>query len=517
MSGPVEALLAERDRVRSDMGSAARVARLHSEGRSTVRDRIEQLVDPGTFLEQGTFVRSAIAEDRARTPGDGIVGGLAQIDGRPVTVVGNDVTVKGGSTGRYGEHKLQRLYEQAVELGNPFILLGEAAGARVPDQLGSEALTLSPGGGMTWIAKRQREIPVVTVITGRSFGDSSFIAALGDMVIQVDKSVLAVSSPRVIEVATSEQVTEEDLGGLRVHESVTGQIDLGVADEAEAFASVKAFLSFLPSNGLSRPPRVADVPPSVPDEGLRGIVPEDRRRAYDMRKLLQRLFDNGHTFELRPKHAQSVITCLARLGGSSVGVVASQPMRMAGALTPEACDKITRFICLCDAFNVPLVFLADSPGFLVGVRVEHDRLLFRSMLLAQALAKASVPRITVVIRKAFGLSFYALSGTGTGNVALYAWPTAEIGFMDPDVGANVLYAAELSELPAAERARETAARASQLAAATNPFDAAAHMGVDEVLDPADTAVVIRTLLDRLEDNPCRPAGQSMLRSWPTCW
>lgn len=195
MSGPVEALLAERDRVRSDMGSAARVARLHSEGRSTVRDRIEQLVDPGTFLEQGTFVRSAIAEDRARTPGDGIVGGLAQIDGRPVTVVGNDVTVKGGSTGRYGEHKLQRLYEQAVELGNPFILLGEAAGARVPDQLGSEALTLSPGGGMTWIAKRQREIPVVTVITGRSFGDSSFIAALGDMVIQVDKSVLAVSSP----------------------------------------------------------------------------------------------------------------------------------------------------------------------------------------------------------------------------------------------------------------------------------------------------------------------------------
>ena len=236
-----------------------------------------------------------------------------------------------------------------------------------------------------------------------------------------------------------------------------------------------------------------------------------------MRKLLRRLFDDGDTFELRPKHAQSVITCLARLGGSSVGVVASQPMRMAGALTPEACDKITRFICLCDAFNVPLVFLADSPGFLVGVRVEHDRLLFRSMLLAQALAKASVPRITVVIRKAFGLSFYALSGTGTGNVALYAWPTAEIGFMDPDVGANVLYAAELSELPPEERARETAARASQLAAGTNPFDAAAHMGVDEVLDPAETAVVIRNLLDRLEGNPRRPAGQSLLRSWPTCW
>jgi acetyl-CoA carboxylase carboxyltransferase component len=222
-------------------------------------------------------------------------------------------------------------------------------------------------------------------------------------------------------------------------------------------------------------------------------------------------------FELRPKQAQSVITGFARLGGWSVGVVASQPMRLAGALTPEACDKITRFICLCDSFNIPLVFLADSPGFLVGVRVEQDRLLFRSMLLAQALAKASVPRIAVVVRKAFGLSFYALSGTGTGSAALYAWPTAEIGFMDPDVGANVLYAAELSKLPADERAKETAARASQLAAATNPFDAAAHMGIDEVLDPAETAVVIRNLLDRLEGTANRPVGEGALRNWPTCW
>ncbi len=234
------------------------------------------------------------------------------------------------------------------------------------------------------------------------------------MAIQVDKSVLAVTSPRVIEVATSEQVTEEELGGLGVHEAMTGQIDLGAADEAEAFASVKRLLSFLPSNAPVRPPRVSGVPPTLPDDGLRQIVPEDRRRAYDMRQVVRRIFDDGQVFELRPKHAQSVITCLARIGGWSVGMMASQPMRSAGALTPEACDKMTRFICLCDSFNIPLVFLADSPGFLVGLRVEHDRLLFRSMLLAQALAKASVPRIAVVIRKAFGLSFYALSGSGTG-------------------------------------------------------------------------------------------------------
>jgi acetyl-CoA carboxylase carboxyltransferase component len=517
MSGPVDALLAEQVRVRTEMGGLGKVTRLHDDGRSTVRDRIERLVDPGTFREEGTFVRSAITADRHRTPGDGIVGGLAEITGRPVTVAGNDVTVKGGSTGLYGEHKLQRLYEQAVQLGNPFVLLGEAAGARVPDQLGSESLTLSPGGGLTWMARRTREIPVISVIMGRSFGDSSFIAALSDLVIQVDKTVLAVTSPRVIEVATSEQVTEEELGGQQVHESITGQIDLGVANETEAFASVQSFLSFLPSNALARPPRIADVPPILPDARLREIVPDDRRRAYDMRKLLQRLFDDGPVFELRRRQAQSVITCLARLGGWSVGVVASQPMRSAGALTPEACDKMTRFICLCDAFNVPLIFLADSPGFLVGVRAEHDRLLFRSMLLAQALAKASVPRITVIIRKAFGLSLYALSGSGTGTVALYAWPTAEIGFMDPDVGANVLYAPELSKLPADQRAQEMATRASQLAAATSPFGAAAHMGIDEILDPAETGVVIRNLLDRLEGTANRPVGQGALRTWPTCW
>jgi acetyl-CoA carboxylase carboxyltransferase component len=427
------------------------------------------------------------------------------------------VTVKGGSDAQHAAVKLHRLYNQALELGNPLILLGEAAGSRVPDILGSESLTRTRGGGMTWMATRRREIPVITVIVGRSFGESSFMAALSDVIIQVDGTVLAVTSPRVIEVATSEKITEEELGGRAVQETITGQIDLGVATEAEAFAAVREILSFLPSNCNSSPARIPDVPAAVLDEGLRGMVPDDRRRAYDMRRVVRRMVDDGRFVELRPKMAQSVLTGFARLGGWSVGVIASQPMRSGGALTPAACDKMTRFLCLCDSFNLPVISLADSPGFLVGTRVEQDRLLFKAMLVAQALVRMRVPRITVVVRKAFGLSFFALSGTGTGAVALYAWPAAEIGFMDPDVAANVLYAGELEDLEPADRLAELAKRARSLEAGTNPYGAAVHMGVDEILDPAETVIVLRELLDRLEGTSGRPAGPGDLSSWPTCW
>jgi methylmalonyl-CoA decarboxylase subunit alpha len=517
MPESVETLLEARQQVRENMGGKEKVDRIHARGGFTVRDRIAALVDPGSFFEEGTFVRSAQPADRERTPGDGIIGGLARIDGRPVTVVGNDVTVKGGSDAQHAASKLHRLYNQALELGNPFILLGEAAGSRVPDVLGSESLTRTRGGGMTWMATRKREIPVITVIVGRSFGESSFMAALSDVIIQVQGSVLAVTSPRVIEVATSEKITEEELGGRTVQETITGQIDLGVDTEKEAFDAVREILAFLPSNCNSRPPRVADVPAPVPDERLREMVPDDRRRAYDMRRVVRRMADDGKFLELRPKMAQSVLTGFARLGGRSAGIIASQPMRSGGALTPEACDKMTRFLCLCDAFNVPVISLADSPGFLVGTRVEQDKLLFKAMLVAQALVRMRVPRITVVVRKAFGLSFFALSGTGTGAVALYAWPAAEIGFMDPDVAANVLHAGELENLEPDERSAELLRRAHTLEAGTNPYGAAVHMGVDEIIDPAETVVVLTDLLERLEGTSARPAGPGALSSWPTCW
>ncbi len=517
MPESIEILFRERRQVRTDMGGREKIDRIHRRGGSTVRDRIAALVDPGSFFEQGTFVRSAQPNDRERTPGDGLIGGLAKIGGRPVTVVGNDVTVKGGSDAQNEAFKLHRLYEQALELGNPFILLGEAAGSRVPDVLGSESLTRGRTGGMSWMAARSREIPVITVIVGRSFGESSFIAALSDVIIQVEGSVLAVTSPRVIEIATSEKISEEELGGRTVQENITGQIDLGVPTEAEAFDAVRQILSFLPSNCNSFPPCRKDVPASVLDEQLRELVPDDRRRAYDMRRVVRKMVDDGQFFELRPRMAQAVLTGFARIGGWSIGVIASQPTRSGGALTPDACDKMTRFLCLCDAFNLPVISLADSPGFLVGTRVEQDRLLFKAMLVAQALVRMRVPRITVVVRKAFGLSFFALSGTGTGTVALYAWPAAEIGFMDPDVAANVLYAGELEDLDPAERSVELEERAQALEAGTNPYGAAVHMGVDEIIDPAETVIVLRDLLDRLGGSSGRPAGPGGLSSWPTCW
>lgn len=517
MPGPVEVLFEQRHEIRTKMGGSEKIDRIRSRGGSTIRDRIAALVDPGSFFEEGTFVRSARPVDRDRTPGDAVIGGLAKIDGRPVTVVGHDVTVKGGSDSINGSRKLHRLYNQAIELGNPLIVLGEAAGSRIPDVLGSESMAQENGGGLTWMATRRRAIPVITVISGRSFGESSFVAALGDVVIQVEGGVLAVSSPRVIEIATSEKITEEELGGRSVQEAITKQIDLGVATEEEAFAAVRQILSFLPSNCNSRPARIPDIPEPVFDEGLREVVPNDRRRAYDMRRVVRRMVDDDRFVELRPKISPNLLTGFARIGGWSVGIIANQTTRSGGALTPDACDKMTRFLCLCDSFSVPVIFLADSPGFLVGTQVEQDRLLFKAMLVAQVIALMRVPRIALVLRKAYGLSFFAMSGAGTGAAALLAWPGAEIGFMDPDVAANVLYAGELEDLSETDRDAEIKKRAEVLATGTNPYDAAVHMGIDEVIDPAETVVVIRGLLDRLEGVSGRAAGPGTLNSWPTCW
>ncbi|MGE0386996.1 MAG: acyl-CoA carboxylase subunit beta [Gammaproteobacteria bacterium] len=515
MTDPTDDLLARRARIREDMGGADKVAALHAQGRGTVRDRIERLVDPGSFIEIGTFLRSADPAQREATPGDAKIGGHARIDGRPVTVAGDDVTVKGGTDTRNSHRRTGRLLEQALEYGNPFVYFGEAGGSRIPDILGSESM--SQGAGMRDFAERWRRIPLVTAIVGRSFGESSFIAALSDLVIQVRGAVMAVSSPRAIEMATGEAITEEELGGAQVHAERTGQIDLVAENDDDAVRLVREFLSYLPSNCHQRPPRAVEREALAPDPELRRIVPAERRRAYDVRKVLARLVDGGRWLELRPRMGRSVITALARLDGAPIGVVASQPMQQGGALTPEACDKIIRLVCTCDAFGLPLVFLQDAPGFLIGRQVEHNRLLYRAMMLHQALNLARVPRFTVIMRKAYGLALFALSGCGMGSNVLYAWPTAEISFMDPEVAANVVNAPQLRALEGDARRREIERLGQALARDVNPYDAAGVMGVDEVIDPADTRLLLAEALNRMLASPNWPSGPGPLSKWPTCF
>lgn len=514
MSQSLDRLLAEREKARRDLGGAERVAALRAAGRRTARDWIDDLTDPGSFVEVGAFVQPERHDQRNGAYGDGKIGGHARVAGRPVTVGADDLTVKAGTDAASNKRRMDRLYHQALEFGNPFVYFGQAAGSRIPDILGSERM--SRGSGLGEIAVRRRQVPMAMAIVGRSYGESSFNSALSDFVVQVRGSTLAVTSPRVIEMATAETVSEEELGGADVHGDRTGQIDLAVDTDEEAVAALKAFLSYMPDHAGQVPAR-APAPARAAMPELRTLVPEERRRGYDMRKVLARLVDGGTFLELKPRFGRSLITALARFDGRVVGVLASQPMQQGGAMTPDACDKATRFVCLCDSFNIPMVFLADTPGFLVGRQVEHNRLLYKGVMLNQALAHARVPRLTFILRKAYGLAYFSMSGGHMGSTLLCGWPTAEISFMDPEVAVNVVYAPDLARLEGEARAAEAARLAGELKRATSPFEAAAVMGIDEVIDPADTPLMIAEALDRMMARYDAANRERILSSWPTCF
>jgi len=508
-----EAFRQKRDRIRTQMGSTDRVERQHAKGRYTIRERIDRLLDPGTFHEIGTFARSERPEDAGSTPGDGKIGGLGEVNGRPVAVAGDDVTVKRGSSSVIGGRRLRRIFDQALQNGHPMVYFGETGGGRLPDILGSEGFVKVQASMET--GRRARAIPLATIIAGESFGGSSFMSAFSDFVVQVKGTCLAVTSPRVIEIATSESIGFEELGGVDVHDRLTGQLDRVAEDEDEAIALVKEFLSYLPDNAWSQPPTQPWDGQAERDEKLYDIVPERRQRAYDMRRVLRRLTDDGKFFELKPNFGRALITGLGRMAGRTVGFVASQPLIYAGALTPAACDKATSFLCLCDAFNIPLVFLQDTPGFMVGKQVEHDRILSRAIMFLEAMALCRVPRLTVVLRKAFGLAFFSLSGAFMDGVAVAAWPGAEISFMDPEVGVNVVHGDKLTKAddPAAARAQLTADWTEN----TGPEGAAGIMALDEIIDPAETRAWLATQIARLHVEP-PPWGQSKpLAYWPTCY
>jgi acetyl-CoA carboxylase carboxyltransferase component len=506
------------ERIRSEMGGATKVAALHAEGDKTIRDHIDAFLDPGTFRELGTFSRSMRHADRASTPGDGKIGGHGLADGRPVAVFGDDITVKRGSSSIVGGRKEQRLYERALSMGIPVVHFGQTGGGRIPDLIGSEGI--SEAGELFVMARRRHEIPMATAIVGQSFGGSSFLSALSDFVVMTRGSTLAVTSPKVFEIATGEIISFEEVGGVDVHARHTGQIDLGVESDEEAYAAMRRWLSYLPPSIHHRAPRgpAADSPADIaPDQGLVDLVPTRRTRGYDMRRVVAQLCDEGSVFELQPLFARNVSTGLARLDGWSVGFVANNPMFNAGILDPEACQKIIRLVTVCDSFNIPVIWLVDVPGFMVGKRVEHDRMLHWGMRMMQALQLASTPTLTVCLRKAFGLAWQAMNGAGMVNKGLYAWPGAEIGFMDPDVGVNVAYGSKLDQMvDAHEREEERVRLVTEVGEATSPYEAAGTMKIDEIIDPADTRRILAEDLAMLANRPLPPPEARILASWPTC-
>ncbi|UNK45626.1 acyl-CoA carboxylase subunit beta [Arthrobacter sulfonylureivorans] len=511
----VDELHRRRGAVRDRFDSAAVRERLAELGAQSVRSRIDEICDDGSFVETGTFVVSGRPDDEATTPGDGKIGGHGSVGGRPITIIGDDVTVKRGSTATMGTRRKKRLFAQALQRGNPFVVLGESAGARIPDILGAEGLTEMDLDRAA--ATRQRRIPMVSVITGQSYGGSSFAAAHSDIVVQVKGACTSITSPRLIEVATGESVTAEELGGLDVHLSKTGQVDFGASDFSEAADIVRNVLGYLPSNADRVPERLDFDVKSLTDGTLADLVPSRMRRAYDMRRVLRRLSDDGQILEIQPDFGKPLITAFARIGGYSVGILASQPMVQAGALDPDSCDKAVRFICLCESFNLPLIFLQDLPGFMVGKSVEHNRLLAKAIMMQQAFSLTTVPKLTVVMRKAYGFGYFALGGVFEAVDGLYAWPSAAFGFMDQKAGAQVVRGRDLGGLSATERQSVLAESGEEFDTEFDAYIPAKRMRIDEVIDPAETRLTLVRDLERLVPRYAEQTHDKPLMSWPTRW
>src|SRR5499425_1841504 len=447
---------ARRERARG-MGGPDRLARRRAEGRLNARERIAHLADAGTFLEIGTFNTSDMPGMGERTPADSKVGGFGTIDGRPAVVCSNDFTVLAASSSRVASRKEAELKRLAVERGVPIVYLAEAGGARMPDIMG--AAGIASFGTSTYYGTRRRQSPMITAVLGQSYGLPTWNACLSDIVVMWTGASMAVSGPRVLELATGEQVSAEELGGVKVHAEETGFVDFtGDSDEA-CLDLVKQALGYLPSHAGLAPPR-AEVPEGSGAEmaSIADLVPESRTRAYDMRRVIARIVDGGLLFELKPRFGRAIITALTRIGGRTVGLVANQPMYKAGACDADGCDKVISFLCLCDSFNVPLLFLHDIPGFFIGRDAERQGVPGKIINWMEALGQVTVPRISVIVRKTYGQAYFNMGG-GDYSDLLIAWPTAEMSFMDPDTGVNVVHGAALAALDPAERSAQGASRA----------------------------------------------------------
>ena len=502
-------LLAETDEAHRQIEDAGRpdaVAKRHTRNQMTARERIAQLVDEGSFNEIGALVeplRDNRFNAELKAPADGIVTGSATIDGRPVNVASHDYTVHGGSSGKVGSRKLNQLMERSADHGLPLVLLLEGGGHRIQDGMNAAHFA---GAGPVFqnIAHLSGWVPIVTAMMGQGFAGPTNYAALADFVVMVrGMATMGLAGPALVKAGTGEEIDKESLGGAAVQADRQGIADLAVDSEAECLAAVRRFLSYLPSNA-AKPLAIAesDEPADRRDETLLDLVPADSRRVYDVRKVIEAIADRDSLFELKPGYARNVVTGFARLAGRPVGFVANQPQRMGGILDSPASEKAAHFIGLCDAYGLPLVMLIDVPGFSIGPSAERTSLGRRSGRLFFELGIATVPRVSVVLRKGYGGGYYAMGGgRGFGADACFAWPTAEICAMSIEGAVNVAFRRQIAEADDPEQAR--AAMIERIKSDTGAVNAAADFGVDAVIDPRDTR---RLLIDTFARTaPRRPS------------
>jgi acetyl-CoA carboxylase carboxyltransferase component len=500
MSEQLEKLHRLRARNRA-MGGEEKLAKQRARGKLDVRARLALLFDEGRFTEVGLLTnRPGGYEDAADYgPADGVVCGYGPVNGRTVCVAAYDFTVYGGSMGPHGERKVTRMRELALRNRVPMVWLIDSGGARIRPQEERKPDDLSLFAESGYLFREESimsgVVPLVAAMVGPGAAGTAYIPGLADFVPMVKgTSSIAIGGPYLTKSTVGEDISEEDLGGSKIHTKISGVADLETRSDQECIAAVREYLGFFPSHCMEKPARAAAVPP--PDgaaDALRAILPEETRRAYDMRKLLPWLVDGGKLFEIKPAWAKNVVCALARIDGWAVGLVANNPMYLGGILDVDSADKAARFVNLCDAFQIPLVFLQDVPGFMVGSKVEQQGIIRHGAKMIYAVANATVPKLTVVVRKGYGAGYYAMCGRAYEPDLLVSWPTSEISVMGPEGMVSIFMKKMLDASPDPEAMKKQVADA--IRPYIDPFRVAGQALVDDVIDPAETRAVLAAALE----------------------
>ncbi|NMP22348.1 acyl-CoA carboxylase subunit beta [Sulfobacillus harzensis] len=510
MSNPREELKRRRTAVEG-MGGQKRIERQHQMGKWTARERLAYLLDEGTFEEIGAHVKhrgTLFGMAGAAAPADGVVTGYGRIFGRPVYVFAQDFTVLGGSLGEMHAAKIQRVQDLALKSGVPIIGLNDSGGARI--QEGVDALN-----GYGEIFKRNTwasgVIPQITVIMGPSAGGAVYSPALTDIIIMVRKTAqMFITGPQVIQAVTGETVTSEALGGADTHLKRSGVAHLAADSDQEALDMVRRVLSFLPQNFREEPPVAPTEDPLGRLDGrLADVIPLDANKPYDVTTIIRSVLDDGDFFELQKGYADNLVIGLGRIGGRPVGIVANQPRVLAGTLDINASDKLARFVRFCDAFNIPVVTLVDTPGYLPGTAQEYGGIIRHGAKVLYAYAEATVPKVTLILRKAYGGAYLATCSRSLGADLVLAWPTAEIAVMGPDGAANIIFRRDI-EASADPQATKAAKAEEYREEFANPYVAASRGYIDAVIDPVETrghvARALMVLYNKHDERPAKHHG-----------